>query len=117
MSSGSEWRRFGAVEQPCGQGGRQKEGWQSQQGQRKSLCHPRTTLPPLPSARPAGVWVGIHRDPQMLVLTLRSMRRQVDINTEVGVVHDIRLQVRGQVGVGRGGGGVGWGEGVAARVK
>ncbi|GAB4814750.1 hypothetical protein N2152v2_001796, partial [Parachlorella kessleri] len=39
-----------------------------------------------------GVWVGIHRDPQMLVRTLRSMRRQVDINTEVGVVHDIRLQ-------------------------
>lgn len=28
----------------------------------------------------------------MLVHTLRTMRRQVDINTEVGVVHDIRLQ-------------------------
>lgn len=40
-----------------------------------------------------GVWVGVHRDPQMLVATLRQMRRQVDINTEVGVVHDIRLQV------------------------
>ncbi|KAK9814090.1 hypothetical protein WJX72_000515 [[Myrmecia] bisecta] len=39
-----------------------------------------------------GVWVGIHRDPQMLVRMLRQMRRQVDINTEVGVVHDIRLQ-------------------------
>eukprot|EP00884_Botryococcus_braunii_P011421 jgi/Botrbrau1/2027/Bobra.0047s0010.2 len=39
-----------------------------------------------------GVWVGVHRDPQMLVATLRQMRRQVDINTEVGVVHDIRLQ-------------------------
>ena len=41
----------------------------------------------------AGVWVGIHRDPQLLVDTLRAMRRQVDISTEVGVVHDIRLQV------------------------
>ncbi|KAK9837485.1 hypothetical protein WJX81_006043 [Elliptochloris bilobata] len=39
-----------------------------------------------------GVWVGVHRDPAMLVRTLRQMRRQVDINTEVGVVHDIRLQ-------------------------
>jgi hypothetical protein len=37
--------------------------------------------------------VGIHRDPQTLVDTLRAMRRQVDISTEVGVVHDIRLQV------------------------
>lgn len=42
----------------------------------------------------AGVWVGIHRDPQLLVDTLRTMRRQVDVSTEVGVVHDIRLQVR-----------------------
>lgn len=24
-----------------------------------------------------GIWVGIHRDPQMLVRTLRQMRRQV----------------------------------------
>jgi hypothetical protein len=45
-------------------------------------------------AHVAGVWVGIHRDPQTLVETLRAMRRQVDISTEVGVVHDIRLQVR-----------------------
>ena len=30
-----------------------------------------------------GVWVGVHRDPGMLVRTLRQMRRQVDINTEV----------------------------------
>ena len=36
--------------------------------------------------------MGIHRDPMLLVQTLRAMRRQVDINTEVGVVHDIRLQ-------------------------
>jgi DNA-directed RNA polymerase II subunit RPB2 len=41
---------------------------------------------------PVRVRVGIHRDPQMLVSTLREMRRQVDISTEVGVVHDIRLQ-------------------------
>ena len=54
--------------------------------------------PPPPTPRTcrshAGVWVGIHRDPQELVSTLRAMRRQEDINTEVGVVHDIRLQVR-----------------------
>ena len=30
-----------------------------------------------------GVWVGIHRDPALLVNTLRALRRQVDINTEV----------------------------------
>lgn len=30
-----------------------------------------------------GVWVGIHRDPQTLVRTLRHLRRQVDVNTEV----------------------------------
>lgn len=30
-----------------------------------------------------GVWVGIHRDPAMLVTTLRDMRRQCDISTEV----------------------------------
>ncbi|KAK9868338.1 hypothetical protein WJX84_009418 [Apatococcus fuscideae] len=39
-----------------------------------------------------GIWVGVHRDPQMLVRTLRQMRRQVDISTEVGVVHDLQLQ-------------------------
>jgi len=39
-----------------------------------------------------GVWVGIHRDPADLVRTLRELRRKVDITTEVGVVHDIRLQ-------------------------
>jgi len=38
-----------------------------------------------------GVWVGVHRNPGMLVTTLRTLRRQVDVNTEVGVVHDIRL--------------------------
>ncbi len=30
-----------------------------------------------------GVWLGVHRDPQHLVRTLRQMRRQVDIHTEV----------------------------------
>mmetsp|Transcript_28574 Transcript_28574/g.54586 ORF Transcript_28574/g.54586 Transcript_28574/m.54586 type:complete len:1176 (+) Transcript_28574:118-3645(+) len=38
-----------------------------------------------------GCWVGIHRDPELLVRTLRQLRRQVDVNTEVGVVRDIRL--------------------------
>ncbi|KAI3495304.1 hypothetical protein L1887_37585 [Cichorium endivia] len=39
-----------------------------------------------------GVWVGIHRNPDMFVRTLRRLRRRVDVNTEVGVVHDIRLK-------------------------
>ena len=39
-----------------------------------------------------GVWVGVHRDPADLVRTLRDLRRKVDITTEVGIVHDIRLQ-------------------------
>lgn len=43
--------------------------------------------------------MGIHRDPQTLVETLRAMRRQVDISTEVGVVHDIRLQASGERGL------------------
>ena len=30
-----------------------------------------------------GIWVGVHRDPAMLVRTLRQMRRQVNISTEV----------------------------------
>lgn len=39
-----------------------------------------------------GAWVGIHRDPGDLVAALRAMRRQADVSTEVGIVHDIRLQ-------------------------
>ncbi|GLJ37518.1 hypothetical protein SUGI_0762380 [Cryptomeria japonica] len=39
-----------------------------------------------------GCWVGIHRDPELLVRTLRQLRRQVDVNPEVGVVRDIRLR-------------------------
>lgn len=39
-----------------------------------------------------GCWVGIHRDPELLVKTLRQLRRQVDVNPEVGVVRDIRLK-------------------------
>jgi DNA-directed RNA polymerase II subunit RPB2 len=39
-----------------------------------------------------GMWVGVHRDPDMLVKTLRRLRRRVDVNTEVGVVRDIRLK-------------------------
>ncbi|GHP02192.1 DNA-dependent RNA polymerase II [Pycnococcus provasolii] len=39
-----------------------------------------------------GTWVGIHRNPDLLVRTLRQLRRQVDINTEVGVVRDIKLK-------------------------
>ncbi|KAJ0986904.1 hypothetical protein J5N97_005260 [Dioscorea zingiberensis] len=39
-----------------------------------------------------GCWVGIHRNPDLLVKTLRKLRRQIDINTEVGVIRDIRLK-------------------------
>lgn len=39
-----------------------------------------------------GVWVGVHRNPTELVATLRHMRRQADVNGEVGIIHDIRLQ-------------------------
>ncbi|KAK6919060.1 RNA polymerase Rpb2, domain 3 [Dillenia turbinata] len=39
-----------------------------------------------------GCWVGIHRNPDLLVKTLRQLRRQVDVNTEVGVIRDIRLK-------------------------
>ena len=39
-----------------------------------------------------GVWIGVHRDPEMLVRTLRDLRRAVDIQEEVSIVHDIRLQ-------------------------
>ena len=38
---------------------------------------------PPPSSPPQ--WVGIHREPQTLVRTLRHLRRQVDVNTEVCV--------------------------------
>ncbi|KAJ3090337.1 DNA-dependent RNA polymerase II [Quaeritorhiza haematococci] len=36
-----------------------------------------------------GVWVGIHRDPDQLVKTLRKLRRRVDVSPEVSVVRDI----------------------------
>jgi len=39
-----------------------------------------------------GVWVGVHRDPADLVKTLRKIRRQVDVDSSVSVVHDIRLK-------------------------
>ena len=39
-----------------------------------------------------GVWVGVHRDPADLVKTLRKLRRQVDVDSSVSVVHDIRLK-------------------------
>jgi len=39
-----------------------------------------------------GVWVGVHRDPADLVRTLRKLRRQVDVDSSVSVVHDIRLK-------------------------
>ena len=38
-----------------------------------------------------GCWVGIHRDPEQLIMTLRRLRRQMDIIvSEVSMVRDIR---------------------------
>jgi len=38
-----------------------------------------------------GCWVGIHRDPDQLMTTLRKLRRQMDIiNAEVSMIRDIR---------------------------
>ena len=38
-----------------------------------------------------GCWVGIHRDPEQLMSTLRKLRRQMDvINAEVSMIRDIR---------------------------
>jgi len=39
-----------------------------------------------------GAWVGINRQPDNLVQTLRSLRRCVDVSAEVSVVRDIREQ-------------------------
>ncbi|KAJ3191549.1 DNA-dependent RNA polymerase II [Irineochytrium annulatum] len=37
-----------------------------------------------------GVWVGVHRDPDQLVVTLRELRRCVDIPPEVSIVRDVK---------------------------
>ena len=37
-----------------------------------------------------GCWIGIHRDPERLVQTLRKLRRCTDVNFEVSIVRDIR---------------------------
>ena len=41
-----------------------------------------------------GCWVGIHRDPELLVRTLRQLRCQVDVNTEVGPPKPERVRER-----------------------
>lgn len=49
-----------------------------------------------------GVWVGIHRDPDHLVSTLKKLRRRVDVSPEVSVVRDIRdKELRIQTDAGR----------------
>ncbi|KAL9669592.1 hypothetical protein QQ045_007139 [Rhodiola kirilowii] len=50
------------------------------------------TLPRTTKIFVNGCWVGIHREPKALVETLKRLRRRVDLNTEVGVVHDSSLQ-------------------------
>ena len=37
-----------------------------------------------------GVWVGVHREPDNLVSTLRKLRRKMDITSETSVVRDIQ---------------------------
>lgn len=37
-----------------------------------------------------GCWVGVHRDPEHLVRTLKKLRRCGDINMEVSIVRDVR---------------------------
>lgn len=37
-----------------------------------------------------GVWVGVHRDPDLLATTLRKLRRCLDVSSEVSIVLDIR---------------------------
>jgi len=37
-----------------------------------------------------GVWMGVHRDPDNLVRTIKKLRRREDISGEVSVVRDIR---------------------------
>ncbi|KAG4106888.1 DNA-directed RNA polymerase II subunit RPB2 [Neocallimastix lanati (nom. inval.)] len=37
-----------------------------------------------------GVWVGVHRDPEHLVKTLRDLRRGQNVNAEISIVRDIR---------------------------
>eukprot|EP00026_Physarum_polycephalum_P001110 Phypoly_transcript_01111.p1 GENE.Phypoly_transcript_01111~~Phypoly_transcript_01111.p1 ORF type:complete len:1127 (+),score=213.78 Phypoly_transcript_01111:267-3647(+) len=37
-----------------------------------------------------GMWVGVHRQPDQLVKTLRSLRRCLDVSPEVAVVRDIK---------------------------
>jgi DNA-directed RNA polymerase II subunit RPB2 len=37
-----------------------------------------------------GIWIGVHRDPDNLVSTLRRLRRCCDISSEVSIVRDIR---------------------------
>lgn len=39
-----------------------------------------------------GVWIGINREPRNLIETLRQMRRGLNVEAEVSVVHDIQLQ-------------------------
>ncbi|KAJ3113523.1 DNA-dependent RNA polymerase II [Phlyctochytrium bullatum] len=37
-----------------------------------------------------GVWVGVHRDPDQLVETLKDLRRKVEIAPEIAIVRDVK---------------------------
>ena len=39
-----------------------------------------------------GVWVGVHREPHILVQTMKDLRRRGDISPEITIVRDIREQ-------------------------
>jgi DNA-directed RNA polymerase II subunit RPB2 len=51
----------------------------------KEVANPKTT-----KIFVNGDWVGVHRDPDQLVATLRELRRKIDIEPEVSIVRDIK---------------------------
>jgi len=49
-----------------------------------------------------GSWVGVHRSPEVLVQTLKSLRRGQEISQEIGIVRDLReKEIRINTDVGR----------------
>ena len=39
-----------------------------------------------------GAWVGVHRNPDYLVTTLKRLRRNEEISAEISIVHDLRMK-------------------------
>ena len=49
-----------------------------------------TSIPSATKVFLNGVWVGVHRNPDTLVRTLRKLRRCLDVSAEMSVVRDVR---------------------------